>query len=217
MVRVGLRCGEEFEDATCAVDDEWPESVGIGVGIFARMVLSKAKPPSRGTALKVSRPSWGSGIRPSWGGRLEFASMGAHKTTQKKTYQFIVSGKGSQKPSVMLCNGVVCQKKTSLRKYEVLDRVDSENPAGNQIRLACDGHINTYKVTHDMHPNPPLDSSHCNFLCFFVRDKWVSIRYHASFYINWHRHPMRIQNIEDSRNNCCAGGGTARFCLTTQG
>ena len=84
MARVGLRCGEEFEDATCAVDDKWPESVGIGVGIFARMVLSKAKPPSRGTALKVSRPSWGSGICPSWGGRLEFASMRAHKTTQKK-------------------------------------------------------------------------------------------------------------------------------------
>lgn len=131
MARVGLRCGKEFEDATCAVDDEWPESVGIGVGVFARTVLSKAKPPSRGTALKVSRPSWGSGIRPSWGGRLEFASMGAHKTTQKKTYQFIVSGKGSQKPSVMLCNDVVCQKKTSLRKYKVLDRVDSKNPAGN--------------------------------------------------------------------------------------
>ena len=71
----------------------------------------------------------------------------------------------------MLCNDVVCQKKTSLRKYEVLDRVDSENPTGNRICLARDGQIDTYKVTHDMHPNPPLDSSHCNFLCFFVRDK----------------------------------------------
>jgi len=79
MVKVGLRCGEEFEDAT--------------YGIFARTVLSKAKPPSRGTALKVSRPSWGSGIRPSWGGRLEFASMGVHKTTQKNLPAHCV-GKG---------------------------------------------------------------------------------------------------------------------------
>ena len=61
-----------------------------------------------------------------------------------------------------------------------------------------------------MYPNPPLDSLHCNFLHFFVRDKWVSIRYCASFYINCHWHPMRIQNIEDSRNNCCAGGGTCK-------
>lgn len=151
MARVGLRCGEEFEDVTCAVNDEWPESVGIGVSVFMRTVLSKAKPLSRGTALKVSRPSQGSGICPSQGGCLKFALMGAHKTTQKKTYQFIVLGKGSQKPLVTLCNDVMCQKKTFLRKYQVLDRVDSENPIGNKICLACDGQIDTYKVTCDMH------------------------------------------------------------------
>ena len=59
---------------------------------------------------------------------MEFTSMGAPNTTQKKTYQSIVLGKGSQKPSVMLCNDVVCQKKTFFRKYEVLDRVDSKKP-----------------------------------------------------------------------------------------
>ena len=77
MARVDLRCGEEFEG-----------------GIFARTILSKAKPPSRGTALKVSRPSWRSGICPSQGGCSEFTSIGAHKTTEK-TYQLMVLGKGS--------------------------------------------------------------------------------------------------------------------------